>query len=160
MPALAPTTRFFHAGTAKVHFLPAIAAADLTPTRAEINAGTDLTSEIADMSGWLISAGVITTPDLGSDFDNNIPGKVSVDTSTLTFYQDIGGADVRTTLPRGTNGFILVADGGDAAGKKADVFPVRVASIGKTRSVGEESARQTITFAITRKPAENVTLPA
>ena len=160
MPALPATTRYFHAGTAKVYFLPAIAAADKTPSRAEITAGTDLTNEIADMSGWLVGSGTITTPDLGSTFESNIPGKTSVDASSLTFYADLDGDDIRSVLPRGTAGFIVIADAGDALDKPADVFPVRVSSVGKTRSVGEESARLTVNFAITDEPAENVSLPA
>jgi len=159
MATLAATTRYFNAGTAKIHFLPTIAAATKVPTRLEINAGTDLTNEIADLSGWLITSGTIATPDLGSDFEENMPGKIKVDESSLTFYADIGGADVRTVLPRLTNGFILVADGGDAGGRKADVFPIRVGSVGKIRSIGEDAARLTITFGITDKPAENITLP-
>lgn len=160
MADLTTSTRFFHAGVTKVHFLASIAAANLTPTRAEINAGTNLSNEIADLSGWTVSASEIETPDLGSDYTSKIPGRISTDDSSLTFYQSQNGVDVRAVLPRGTVGFILVADGGDQAGQKGDVYPVRVRSNGKLRSVGDESARLMVPFSITRKPAENVTLPA
>lgn len=160
MPALPTSVRFFHAGETKVYFLPSVAAASLTPTRAEINAGTDLSKEIADISGWMVSGGEIETPDLGSRFNSKIPGRTSVDDSSLTFYQDETGADVRAVLPRNTSGFILFADGGDVAGAKGDVYPIRVRSNGKARSAGDEAARLTVQFSCTREPAENITLPA
>jgi hypothetical protein len=162
MPATpAPTaTRFFHVGETKVYYLPAVAAADLTPTRAEINAGTDLSDELADISGWMIQGAEIETPDLGSTFNGKIPGRISVDDSSLTFYADETGVDVRSVLPRGTAGFILFADGGDVAGALADVYPIRVRAVGKQRSMGDEAGRLTIPFSITKKPAEDVVLPA
>lgn len=162
MPATpAPVAnRFFHVGETVVYYLPTIAAANKTPTRAEINAGTNLTAEIADLSGWTLQGGEIETPDLGSKFNSKIPGRTSVDDSSLTFYADNRGVDVRTVLPRNTAGFIVICDGGDVAGAKADVYPIRVRSNGKVRSVGDEAGRITIPFSITKEPTENVTLPA
>ncbi|MFW5418833.1 hypothetical protein J0910_19650 [Nocardiopsis sp. CNT-189] len=40
-----------------------------------------------------------------------------------------------------------------------DVYPVRVASSGKMRSVGDEAARIQVQFSILSEPAENVTIP-
>ena len=160
MATLATSTRFFHAGLTKVYFLPVVASALLVPTRAEITSGTDLSAEIADLAGWTVSSGEIDCPDLGTTFTGKIPGRTSTDDCSLTFYQDKTGADVRTLLPRDTAGFIMFADGGDVTGNKADVFPIRVRSNGKLRSVGDESARLMIPFSITRKPAESIALPA
>lgn len=160
MATLAASTRYFNAGTTQVHFLPSIAAADLTPTRAEITAGTNLTGEVADLSGWTVTGGEIDTPDLGSTFVDKIPGKTSAEDSSLTFYADLAGNDARDVLPRGTAGFIVIMDGGDVPGRTADVFPVRVRSVGKVRSVGEDSARLTIPFSITSQPAEDRVIPA
>jgi hypothetical protein len=152
--------RFFHVGETVVYYLPSIAAANKVPTRAEIDAGTDLSDEIADLSGWTLQGGEIDTPDLGSKFTGKIPGRISVDDSSFTFYADNRGVDVRSVLPRGTSGFILICDGGDVAGALADVYPVRVRSNGKVRSVGDEAGRITIPFSITKEPTENVALPA
>ena len=63
-----PTTRFFQPEVSKVYFLPAIAATNLTPLRAEVNAGLDLSAEIAALSGWTVTSGQIETPDLGTRF--------------------------------------------------------------------------------------------
>lgn len=160
MATLATSTRYFNSGTTKVFFLPAIASAVLAPTRSEITAGTDLSAEIADIAGWTITASTIDTPDLGTPYTTNIPGRLTTDASSLTFYADKAGLDIRTLLPRDAAGFIVIADGGDVTGYKCDVFPVRVLSNGKPRGTGEDAARVMVPFSITKKPAENVTIPA
>ncbi len=162
MPAtpLPQTVRYTNFDLTKILFLPAVSSAALTPTRAEINAGTDLTPEIADMSGWSVTSGEIDAPDLGSDFTSKTPGRTSADDSSLTFYADKTGNDVRNVLSRGVTGFIAIMDGGDVDGQDMDVFPVRVRSAAKTRSVGEENAKIQVAFSITRKPAIDVAIPA
>lgn len=162
MPAtpLAPATRFYHAGLTKVIFIPGALGNKAAPTRTEINSGTDLSGDIADWSGWAVRSNEIATPDLGSRFTSNIDGRTQADQSTLTLYADEGGDDVRTLLPRGTTGHVLIADGGDVPGNRADVFPVKVRGLPKERSVGDEAGRITVEFSITAEPAENVVLPA
>lgn len=160
MAALPATERYFAPEITKVFYLPTIASPTKVPTRAEITAGTDLSNEVADWSGWNVSSAMINTPDLGSRFNAQIGGRTSADASSITFYADKAGADVRAVLPRGTDGFILIADGGDVATQPADVFPVTVTSLGKLRTVGDEAARIQVTFAITDEPAEDIELPA
>lgn len=159
-PALTASTRYFDPEKTKCYYIPSIAASDLTPTRAEMDAGTDLSGEIAEISGWTVASGVINTPDLGSLFTSQIGGRTTAEDSALTFYADETQSDVRTVLPRGTDGFIMWLDGGDVAGNKADVFPIEVRSVGKMRSIGEEAARVQVQFSITSEPAEDVTVPA
>ncbi|PXY33553.1 hypothetical protein BAY59_10750 [Prauserella coralliicola] len=158
-PALSTSTRYFDPGVTKCYFVPTIVDQD-APTRIELDAGTDLTKEIADLSGWVVAGAQINTPDLGTRFTGGIPGRTNAEDSSITFYSDQEGVDVRAVLPRDTNGFILWLDGGDVTGNKMDVFPVRVLSNGKMRSIGEEAARIQVQFAITAEPAENVTVPA
>lgn len=150
--------RYFNAGTTVVVFIPTIADAALVPTRAEITAGTDLSDEISDVSGWQVSSGEIVTPAMGSDYDSKIPGKTTTDDSTITFYADVTGEDVRTILPRNTNGYIAIMDGGDVPTQPMDVFKIRVRANGKTRSTGEEAARIVIPFSI-QSFAEDVAIP-
>lgn len=160
MAVLQSSNRYIDAGRTKVFYLPACANPS-APTRAEITAGTDLTREIASAAGWQIQGAEVETPDLGSTFNSKIPGKTSVDDSSLTFYADLTGNDVRTVLPRGTGGFILIADGGDVSGHKGDNYPVRVRSVGKARTVEGTSAKVlTVSFSITSEPRENVAIPA
>jgi len=157
-PALATSTRYFDPETTKIYFIPTIATVT-APTRLEIDAGTDLSDEIADLSGWVVSGEDIPTPDAGSRFTSNIPGRINAEGSSLTFYASDDGVDVRTVLPRDTNGFIAWMDGGDVAANKMDVYPVRVLSNGKMRNLGNEAAKLQVQFSITSKPAENVAVP-
>lgn len=161
MPAtpIAATDRFMHAGTTKCVFMPAVASLS-APTRSEINAGTDLSPETGAMDGWTVEGGEIETPDLATTFTGKIPGRTSSPDSSLTFYADQQGTDVRTLLQRGTTGFIAWLDGGDVAGNKMSVYPVRVRSCTAVRSVAEEAAMVNVAFSITREPAENITVPA
>lgn len=160
MPTLPTSVRFFQPEVSKVMFLPTIVAGTLIPTRAEITAGTDLTKEIADLSGWQVAANMIETPDMGAKFVGQIAGRIKADNSSITFYADRTATDVRSTLPRGQVGYIAFMDGGDVATTgKMDVFPIEVASVGKVRG-GDKALTLTINFAITRKPAEDVAISA
>ncbi|HEX6468619.1 MAG TPA: hypothetical protein VF069_05935 [Streptosporangiaceae bacterium] len=160
-PELTASTRYIDPGVTKCYYVPTIAAANLTPTRAELNAGTDLSREIADLSGWTVTANQVDTPDLKSTFTGKIPGRTEAADSSLTLYASVNGTDVRALLPRGTSGYIVWMDGGDVAGNKADVYPIRVASCSKVRTVsGTEAAKVMVSCAITTQPAENVTVPA
>jgi hypothetical protein len=154
------TDKFINAGVTTILFSPAIA--DVTaPTRAELDAGTDLTREVVGASGWQVSSANVTYNPLHTTFTPSIPGRTSVQDSSLTLPQDVVGADVRDILPRGTTGFIGIMHGGDVPGSPMDVWPVRVSSLGKTVSTeGTEVANIVVSFAIPEEPAESVAIPA
>jgi hypothetical protein len=160
MAALPQAIRYANYDTTVVHYLPTIAAANLTPTRAEITAGTDLTGEISDISGFTVTGNDIDAPDLKSEFVSKVPGRTNAEDSSLTFYASEDGNDVRDVLPYKTSGFIVFMDGGDIAGRPMDVYPVRVRSVGVTRSVGDDLSRVVVGFSITREPAQNLAVPA
>jgi hypothetical protein len=158
-PLIAATSRFFPTGTTRYVFTATVAN-KLAVSRPEINAGTDLSREIAEVSGWQVTSELIDVPDLNSRFTSKIPGRTSADDSSIKFYADPSGADARTLFPRDAIGFILRMDGGDVAGRKMDVFPVRVSSVPKEMGTGDDAGSLTVMFAITSEPAENVTIPA
>lgn|SRR4051794_1841073 len=159
MPAtpITASTRYFRPGTTKIVFASTLAS-KAAPTRAEINAGTDLSGEIASIEGWQVTSDFIDTPDLGTRFTSKVAGRISADDSSLSMYASVNSIDVRSLLPRDTNGYILIFDEGDVAGRKADVFPVTVASAPKQRGM-EDPAQISVQFSITSTPAENVTIP-
>lgn len=157
---LARSERYFAPSITRIIILPEVAADTLVPTRAEITAGIDISDDVADVSGWLIQAESIPTPDLGSLFASSIPGRTSVQDSSITLYADVAGVDITAELAIGDNVFVLFADGGDVAGRPADVFPARVASVGKERAMQGQAVRVVVTFTITAPPAQHVALPA
>ena len=156
---ISASTRFINKGVTRFIWCDAIA--DISaPTRSEINAGTDISNEIQEIDGWLVESASVETPDLGHLFTGSITGSTSAEDSSVTLYADIGGADIRDSLSRGDNGFMIIMDGGDIAGRTMDVFPCRVGSLGKNRSVDDDPATIVINFNITSEPSEDVTIPA
>lgn len=154
----AAITRFFGVGTSQVLFCPSIAN-KAAPTFAELDAGTELTRDIGDLSGWSTASAFIDVPDLKTRFVGKIPGRISADDSSFTFYadEDSGAGDARVLLPRDTEGYIVIADGGLASGK-GDVFHVKVGSSTPVRSL-DDAVKIMCNFAILDEPAEGVTLP-
>lgn len=157
-PTISQSTRFFTRGRTKCYFLPSVSNLS-SPTRAEMNSGVDLTPQIADLSGWTVAGNQIDTPDMGTTFDSKITGTTSAEDSSLNLYASVDGVDVQEDLPRGTTGVVMWLDGGDVPGRKADLYPVTVASNSALRSMSEATQRQ-VNFAITSEPAEGVTIPA
>ena len=139
-----------------------------SPTRPEINAGVDLTAQVAGISGFSVSTAMIDAPNLANKFTPQIGGAVTAEASTMTFNLSKTGADIRAHLnadesgvtgPEATRGWLLLADAGDVAGSLADLWPVLVTSESKPRDMGAVS-QVTFTFAITGRPRANVALPA
>lgn len=155
---ITPSVRYFRRGVTKVLWVPTIAD-KAAPTRVELDAGTALEQETGEVDGWSVTSEVVETPTLGSLFTAKINGPISADDSSLTMYASQDGEDVRTLLTRGTNGFVVWMDEGDTATGLMDVFPVRVLSQAKQRTL-DDAAMVTVQFAITSEPAENVAIPA
>lgn len=166
-PAITTSIRYMDVGATRVYYLPAIAATTLVPTRAEMNAGTNLSPELADWSGWMLDAELLDTQNMGQGFKSEIPGSLSSPPCSFTFYSSKNGIDVRTVLTRLASGFIMILDGGDITANKAEVWPITVASVSVDRgtlsadSAGADAAsRIRVVFAITAQPAQGVTVPA
>jgi hypothetical protein len=159
-PAITASTRYTSRGTTKFYWVPTIAS-QASPSRAELNAGTDLTPQVMDRSGWAVSTADIETPDGASRYTSTIPGNITAEESSLTMYMDKEGVDARALMPRDQAGFIVILDGGDIAANKMDVYPVRVASHSKNREV-QGSAADTIVirYSITSEPSSDVAVPA
>ena len=152
------STRYFRQGVSKVVFCPTLATYG-SPTRSEINAGTDLSPEIQASSGWEVTSNTEAARALGSIFTGEVPSDTTAASSSLTFYSDRTSVDVRGLLTRGTTGYIIWMDEGDVANQLCDVFPVQVSAAPKQRDVGA-LATIMINFTVTREPAENVTIPS
>jgi hypothetical protein len=160
MPAtpITASVRYVRFGVTRVVFAPAVANI-LVPTRAEINAGTDLSGEVSEISGFQVNSNFVDTPDLLSSFTAKLAGRTSSDDSSITMYASSNSTDVRALLSRGTAGFLMWFDEGDTPGRKYDVYPITVGSVAKDRSL-EDPARLVVNVAITRTPTENITVPA
>lgn len=158
-PNITASTAYYPRGTSECYYLPSVAAANLVPTRAEMNVGTRLTPQLMDWSGWTVEGNEVDNKDLSSEFDKTAPGSTSAESSSLTMRADVAGVDVRALLPRGTAGYIQWLPGGDVAGRKSSVWPIRVMSNSEqieTDAVGQRLVK----FSITDEPNEDATIPA
>lgn len=151
-------TRYFAPGLSKCLFVPTIAN-PASPTRSELDAGTDLSGEINALDGWTVTSDTADTPDLDSTFVGKLPTTTSADDSSLTMYASEDGMDVRSLLSRNTRGFVAWMDEGDDPSNTMDVFPILVSSVSKQRSMSDPALIQ-VTMVITREPSENVAIPA
>lgn len=155
---LTKTQRHIPQGTSKYYWLPVVAAPTLAATRAEIDGGTDLTPEMAAVTGFSTTGAVVDTPDAASRFVSRVPGLITPDDSSISFYGSRDGEDAGTFFTRDQTGFILFADGGDVPTQPAEIFPVTVTSVSRARDL--TAARLVmVAFAITAEP-QVIDLPA
>ncbi|MEU8906964.1 hypothetical protein [Streptomyces mirabilis] len=154
---IAATSRYIPPGTTHYYWVATIANYN-SPSRSELNAGTDLTGEVMAVSGFATSSDQQDTPDLGSRFVPKIPGRITADDSSITMYSSSNSSDARTLMPRDTAGYVVIFPEGDITGQKMDVFPVKVTGVPKSRDI-ENPANMVFQYAITKIPAENVTIP-
>jgi hypothetical protein len=154
---LSTTTRYIPPGTRKIYWVTTIATYT-APSRAELNAGIDLSAEIAEMSGFTTTSDTVETPDLSTRFTSKIPGRIKADDSSLSFYASSNSSDVRTVLPRDTAGYVVILWEGDVTGQRMDVFPAKV-TVSSVDGNMEDPEKVNVSFAITKVPAANVVIP-
>jgi hypothetical protein len=158
MATIPTSTRFYQPGLIAIVFLPTIAATTYVPTTSEISAGTDLTKEVDDISGWSYSTNFIETKDAASRVMPKLAGRVSLEDSSITFNGSQNGTDARTVFTLNQAGYILMADAGLGTGKKAEVFPVSVGAVVKVRSLDADPFKIRVDYGVTNIP-QDVVLP-
>lgn len=156
-------SRFMRKGKTRFYWVPTIASATLVPTAAEVNAGSRLDTQLAEVSGFTFSNNPIAVPDMSTAFVSQIPGEDATEDSSLTFYEDDTTNSIMTTLSKGSKGYVVIFPAGTAAatpaaGDKADVWPAQVSSNARQYTADNESAKYQVNFAATSEPAFNKTL--
>lgn len=151
--------KFFRRGVSKIYFLPAVASL-AAPTTIEVDAGEDLSAAVADIGGFSIANSPIPIPDLDTIFTKQINGEDTVDDSSLTFNDDDADDTVRTTLAKGTTGFIVLMPYGREATARCEVWPVVVTGFNDQWSLGNDPAQAVCGFAITGTPEQDAVQPA
>lgn len=150
--------RYFARGISQWFFLPSVSN-PAAPTSSEITAGTEITDDMAEISGWDFQSNPIKTPNLKDAFTPQIPGEDTVGNSEVTFYDRNPSSDIRTLLPKGTTGYILMMPYGDTATRRAETWHVEVQSVSGIFSVGNDPARFKVTFGVLDPPEQEAVLP-
>lgn len=157
-PAIGPVDRYIAAGTTQIYWVGTIAAI-ATPTRPELDAGWDLSGEVADTGGWLATPTFNSTTRFSSGYETSKRGVLRPDGTSLMLYADRAGDDIRSLLAMGAEGFIVVFHGGDIAGRLMDVWPVQVAAVWQPVSIGDDPAQIPVDFAVTSDPQPGLVVP-
>lgn len=154
--------KFFRRGISKIYFLPAVADVTgvISPTRAEITAGQDLSPGVSEIAGFQLNNSPIPTPNLAEIFTSQIEGEDTTADSSLTFNDDDTDDDIRTAVAKGTSGFILLLPYGDVPTKRCEVWPVRSTGVNDEWTTGNDPARFAVGFAVTATPEQNGVIPA
>lgn len=157
-----PVDAFIHRGTTRVYFVPAVAVAT-APTRAEINAGTNLTAAIVTpggITGFALDNQLVDIAPVGAAFVEQRPGTNKVTAAcTLTLYEQKTTATIRTAVAKGTAGFVILTPYGDVAGRRCEVWPAIVATIASTWALDGAAAFRAV-FAPSAAPTQNAVCPA
>jgi len=107
-----------------------------SPTRGELDAGTDLSPQVVDNTGWTVTSGTVTSQSLvGAAL--KLPGAKELADSSIMCRNSRTSTDARTILTIATpptTGYIVVFPEGDTTGYKMNVF--NVAIIGAPLSPG------------------------
>lgn len=132
-----------------------------SPTVAEITGAVDLTGFIVTLDAST-TGNTLPTPSFASLFETSISGTVTA-TFTAEFYRDDENDLAWDTLPRGTNGYMLVSrfgytGGTPTAGDPVEVWPLRLTARSATALTNNEVQRFGIEAAIPEVPAEDATV--
>lgn len=157
-PPFSAATRFLDAGTSRIYWVQTIASTS-APTRSELNAGTDVTGEVAEIEGFALESELNGTTAFSSVVETSKPGMMRPSgTPRTVMYADEVGYDVRRVWSRGDTGHIVLLHGGDVAGNLMDVWPVTIAVVSKT-FVMSEAAFVVVQFAVSGQPVTDVVVP-
>jgi hypothetical protein len=157
-------SRFFRRGKTKVYWVPTLSSTT-SPSAAQINAGVNMSAQIADISGFEFSNSPIPTPDLSTPFTTTIPGEDTAQEPQLVFYEDDTTNTLQTTLAKGTTGHTVkfykgTAGASPAAGDRAEVWPVISTGPYREYSMGNDPARWGARFTPTATPVFDALLVA
>lgn len=155
---LAKTVRYLPRGTRQYYFLTT-AIDPTSPTRTELDAGTDVTGEMVDggITGFSVSPSTVEAPDLGSLKTPKVSGPQSVDDASIAFYTSKTGDDVRTLFTDGDTGLIVIFPEGDHTGGKMDIWPITV----QTDTLDQDTSKvgQTVVSFACDVPTKGVAIP-
>jgi hypothetical protein len=157
-------SRFFRRGTTKTYWVPTLGSLT-APSAAQVNAGVNMTQQVADISGFEFANSPIPTPDLSTTFTTTIPGEDTAQEPQLVFYEDNVANTLQTTLAKGTTGHVVIfykgtAGASPATGDKAEVWATISTGPYREYSMGNDPARWGARFTPTAPPSFDATLVA
>jgi hypothetical protein len=156
-------SRAIRRGIERWFVTPATLANPAAPTRAEINAATEITDSIAAVNGFSLTANTVTTPDMGSRFDKTVAGIDSAGDSSLNMWDEIldGGTTdpARDVLAKDSQLTVIRMPYGDIPTRRCETW--QVTSLGVNDQIDLSAAGQyQVPFSIREVPEQNAVIPA
>ena|SRR5215468_584978 len=141
--------RYIGPGTRKYYWVPTVATLSAV-TRAEMNAGTDMSAVIPPdgVAGFTVNTNFVDTPDFGSVTITKIPGLDTLADSSITFYESSTSVDIRALITPRLVGYMTHMLEGDVPGQKMNAFKVQAAAVSPDQNGGDKAETVTIGFAI------------
>lgn len=157
-PPFSSSTRFIDPGSSRIYWVATIAVL-AAPTRVELDAGVDVSGEVAEIGGFALQSEVNATQAFNQEFMTEKPGVLrTTGPPQMVMYADQGGNDIRQLWSRMDTGNIVLLHGGDVAGHLMDVWPVQIAAVSKTFST-QDAAFVAVQFTIPTPPVTDVEVP-
>ncbi len=153
-----PTDAYSLRGVAAVILVPTVAILT-APTRIEINAGANLTASLAGIGGFAVENQVKEVAPVGAAFVEQTPGIDKATPCSLTLYEAKTTATLRAAVAKGTSGYMLMIPYGDVVGRRAELWPGKVATLAPTWDMAGASVFRLV-WAVRAAPTQNVVLPA
>jgi hypothetical protein len=132
-----------------VSFAATIASPTLAPTAAEVTSSIPLTPFLISLNASS-TGNTVPTPAFDSLFETSVPGTVTAQFSA-DFYRDDTTDTAWDTLPRGTDGFMIIARYGGSgtankpiAADEVEIWPVKVTS----RTMQNMASNQVLMFSV------------
>lgn len=142
--------RFFRRGKSKIWIIPTVAGT--SPTTAEFTAGTDVSGDVAAISGFGLSNSPISVPDLGTTFNSQVEGEDTAEDCSVTFYDDDTTSTTRTLLAKGTAVCVVLLPYGKVSTKRCEVWRCKSTGFNDQWSLDATAAQATVNFAVLSTP--------
>lgn len=156
-----PSGYFVPSSTEQWKWVPTVSNT-ASPTTVEYGAGTDITNDIAEVTGFEAAAQFVETPTMQGGVIAKISGRQTLGDCNITFDEHSTYADntPMTTMTEGTSGYIVISryTKTPAAAAKVEVWPVTVAGVNRKHTAGNEPAQYVIGFAVNAAPVKNAAL--
>jgi len=146
-----------------IGFNPTLTGTVSGPKVADFTSAIDLTHQTVSLNASS-TGNTVPTPSLDTLFETSITGTSAASFSGDFYRDDVTADDLAwTTLPRGTQGYFLIARFGGkpaAAGRKCEVWPVRVTSRSMANMANNTVETFTVTCAVPVEPDEDAVVAA
>lgn len=162
MPQITKAHRFTPRAVNQYVWIPTVASAATgvpDPTGVEVTAGTFVTRELTDISGFELSPDTVDSMDAATKFVGQITVSVKGGTPTLTFNASKEGDDARDVFEEGDVGYMLIAPAGVTESAKAEVWELEVASVTAVPTL-IDSLKVIVTFSVPAEPNRKFVMPA